>query len=340
MPDEMNEKLAKSVALLREDYTREEGQPFKHFFCPILFKDERVPLCMGHVVNKAFGAETIAQRADVDAFYGSMFEADFQTFISADARPLSEAFFDNAIRKKIRPKLEVNGESVEMYVNKGDIPEGHTPFFVEDGEKSKDMVIKTASADVLKALEARWQMVFEKDFAVAAAASLIKASHLTLFYLLGYQYALSVAGRFIGGLLGDFFVQNQGKIGNEIRQEALAYFGCYANMVRPMAPSENLPQGTVEGGRAFWCEGSSGNPFAIGVCIRTKHMAHGVLIPASDDAESVATYFDFMRNSNESICIRPGTISREKGWGAEPETARIIWPKAGIVNGKYDPSAQ
>jgi hypothetical protein len=66
--------------LLRADYPAVTGSPFSHFYCPILFRDEDVELCRAHIVNRAFPDSNktwTVQRADVDNFYGGMFEADF-----------------------------------------------------------------------------------------------------------------------------------------------------------------------------------------------------------------------------------------------------------------------
>jgi len=50
----MNEALKKKLEELNKDYTSVDGHPFQHFFCPVLFKDEDVPLCKAHVINQAF----------------------------------------------------------------------------------------------------------------------------------------------------------------------------------------------------------------------------------------------------------------------------------------------
>jgi len=64
---------------LRSDYHQVRGAPFSHFFCPVLFSDEDVPLCKAHIVNLVFPDSSriwTVQRKDVDNFYGSTFEAD------------------------------------------------------------------------------------------------------------------------------------------------------------------------------------------------------------------------------------------------------------------------
>ena len=76
----MNTQVKKRLEDLRSDHESVTGSPFKHFLCPILFRDDDTELCRAHVINKSFQESDrswTVQRADVDAWYGSMFEADF-----------------------------------------------------------------------------------------------------------------------------------------------------------------------------------------------------------------------------------------------------------------------
>ena len=76
----MNENFQQKLDMLNADYAQIKGQPFSHFFCPILFRDEDVELCKAHVVNQAFPEapqDWTIQRKDVDNFYVSIFESEF-----------------------------------------------------------------------------------------------------------------------------------------------------------------------------------------------------------------------------------------------------------------------
>src|SRR5215213_7730420 len=76
----MNKAGRAKLEKLRADFAATTGEPFENFFCPILFRDERVELCRAHIINQAFrGSDPTwtIQRKDVDGFYGSLFEADF-----------------------------------------------------------------------------------------------------------------------------------------------------------------------------------------------------------------------------------------------------------------------
>src|SRR5436305_14636020 len=96
------------LKVLRYDYEEATRSPFDYFFCPILFKDERVELCMGHVVSDCIpnsSGARVVQRKDVDGFYGAAVEADFATVIEAGSRTAKDAVFDPELSKKLKPRI-------------------------------------------------------------------------------------------------------------------------------------------------------------------------------------------------------------------------------------------
>jgi hypothetical protein len=98
----MADRLNARVDKLREDFQAETGQPFKHFFCPILHVDEPVPLCEGHIINKAFGTcnAWVPQRQDVDNFFGSMVEADFISAVQDRSKPAFQKWIDPKLNRR------------------------------------------------------------------------------------------------------------------------------------------------------------------------------------------------------------------------------------------------
>jgi hypothetical protein len=71
MSDKSRVKL--SLPLVAADYEAVVGNPFGHFYCPILLEDIPGELCMGHVINKSFANSSrkrVVQRKDVDGFFG------------------------------------------------------------------------------------------------------------------------------------------------------------------------------------------------------------------------------------------------------------------------------
>jgi len=68
---------------------------------------------------------------------------------------------------------------------------------------------------------------------------MLKAAHLTMFQMLGYRYALSAGGYFLGrDVLGEFFIKNRGQTKADILANVQSYFREFANMMRPAESSE------------------------------------------------------------------------------------------------------
>ena len=50
----------------------------RRFFCPILMVEEKAELCKGHLLPQSVGGrDWVVQRKDVDSFFGTFVEADF-----------------------------------------------------------------------------------------------------------------------------------------------------------------------------------------------------------------------------------------------------------------------
>lgn len=320
---------------LRADFAKVTGKPFRHFFCPILLTDEPADLCMGHVVNEGFGSSVgtqIPQRADVDNFFGSVFEADLVALVKAEGKHLDELMADPSLRNSLRPHIEVDGETWPHYTRKGHPPENHTTFHMKlQNETSLEVVLKKSRDEVIAALPKKWAWVAEKDCTTAAVAALIKAAHLTLFSLLGYQYVFTTEGRYVAQhILGRFYRKNWNKLAREARTAAREFFAEFSNMVRPIEGIDGEAfRGTFEDNVVFCCEGSSGRPFALGVHVRLNEQVHSVLMPVFGHPDSVAAYLDFMKNSNESIAARMGHFDAAAcEWKMSScDPVRLRWPK-------------
>src|ERR1700756_4420181 len=130
----MDLEAEQKVEMLRSDYQQVTGKPFSHFFCPILFRDEDVPLCHAHIINAAFPNSCrswTVQRADVDSFYGSAFESDFVNIQYRGQLPLADHVLgDPTLSRKLRPTIRIAGEDVQHFVATGPIPREFTEVSV------------------------------------------------------------------------------------------------------------------------------------------------------------------------------------------------------------------
>jgi hypothetical protein len=321
---------------LSKSYAEASGSPFRHFYCPILQTDEECELCMGHIVNESIPnscRKRVVQRKDVDGFYGRVVEADFATLIQADEKGWLEAVFDPALSKKIKPKVILNDEECEHHTHVGHrTAPSHSLVDLDAGEGMKrQLVLHMPPEAVVESLCQHWQLRVEGDYFIPAIASLIKAAYLTLFRLLGYRYALSPAGRHVGNdILGQFFRDNRDKALPEAKAAAQRYFRDYAGIVRPInAYSGTPPLGTIEDRqmKASFCPRSR-EAFALVVCVRTNTKLNAVLMPAFTKDDSVAAYFEFLKNERETIWLEHCQYDVEKDqWSGDGNQIEMRWPK-------------
>ena len=330
----MNDFVKTKVEELRADYTRIKGEPFAHFYCPILFKDEETPLCQAHIINQAFTDSARActvQRADVDSFYGSRFEADFidiQTF--RDPSPL-EILTHKKHSKRFSSKILLDNEPVEFFFGGSQVPEQFTQIKLEGKDLSVPFGLKMHPTDVKAAEGKHWEIEISRDVRIPMMVSVIKAAHLTLFNMLGYSYALSPAGQFVGhDILGKFFLKNRRKSKAEVLKSARPFFREFVNMVRPLISCGFDSQGTVIDRTFYMCMGSSGSAWAMIVFVKTAHIIHGVMMPVFEKAEQAVTYLDFLNNGNESIQVAICRFENDR-WEISKETKPLNWPKSGTL---------
>ena len=121
----MNALLAARLNTLRADFESVTGNPFQDFFCPILFKDEKVRLCRAHVINRRFrdsDRSWTIQRADVDAWFGTLFEDDFLALEYKDQSVIEDALTDKDLTRRFRPRLTVDGQIVDYFLSRGRVP--------------------------------------------------------------------------------------------------------------------------------------------------------------------------------------------------------------------------
>src|SRR5271157_6434322 len=124
----MNENFQQTFDKLNADYTQLKGQPFAHFFCPILFRDENVLLCQAHIINQAFPdapSDWTIQRKDVDNFYGSVFESEFVA-IQYSGQTHGGIFADKKLSKLFKPQILVDDKPVDFYLPNNEVPKDFT----------------------------------------------------------------------------------------------------------------------------------------------------------------------------------------------------------------------
>ena len=327
----MRIRVDAAVEVVRKDYAAVRGHPFRHFFCPILFRDEAVSLCMGHVVNEAFGdsdRHTTVQRTDVDNFFGSLFEADFVLLAAKGNRTAADVLADRGLSRKLRPRILINGRLVDHYLPVGSIPSTHSEVWIDrPGAEPVRLAIKVERSATLTASHRDLEIRIQRDIRLPALVSLLKAAHLSLFRLVGYRYALAASGRFMGwDVLGRYAAENMALDRSVALANAHRHFRPFVNLVRPMAAMPADLQGTVSDGKLFLCKGTP-KGWAFMVFVRTGTQMHAVLVPILEDAESADRFVRFLSRPAPRI---EATLMRFAGdrWESASDVCMIDWPAA------------
>src|SRR5580704_2185680 len=188
----MDSATRRKLDELRSDYQTVVGKPFSHFYCPIVFRDEDVELCQGHIVNRAFpksGRNWTVQRRDVDNFYGHYFEGDFVDIQYHGGPSLDQIIVDPDLSKKLRPEILLDNKVVRHFVAHDPVPDHFTEAIVGGPYGEIRLGLKIHPDDAATAISKGCQIAIEKDIRLPALVSLLKAAHLTLFEILGYRYA-------------------------------------------------------------------------------------------------------------------------------------------------------
>jgi hypothetical protein len=334
MAFDMSASLNSRVDRLRSDYTRITGNAFVYFFCPVLHRDEEAQLCKGHIVPQGFARSSRAwtvQRKDVDNFYGTSFEDDFSAIqYRTEGQTPGEVLTDRKLSRRFRPTILFEGEPVDYFVADRGVPEHFARLEYHSRGASVDLALKIPRERAAGLIDGNWEIEIAKDVRIPALVSLIKAAHLTLFDMLGYRYALSAGGQFVGRqILGDFFRQNHGKARSEIRSNAFVFFREFAHMVRPVKSGLAL-EGTVTDKTVFICRGSGALVWAFMVFIKTSDVLHAVLIPVLEESDAAAMFSRFLQDQNDTIEVSCCRFQRGQ-WETSREVATLTWPKAGVL---------
>lgn len=327
----MNADLKSKLESLRNDFRNVKGYCFSHFFCPILYKDEDVQLCKGHIVNKRFPNSSrtwTVQRGDVDSFYGRYFEADFMAILYKEHGFSDELLTDKTLSKRYLPTILVENEPVEYFRIKGPIPENFTPIGFETNGKTVLFGFKIHPDDFDGLIDKHWKFEISKDLKLPALISLIKSAHLTMFELVGYDYALSDGGIVIGQhILGEFFVQNLGKTKSEILTNAISFFPKYENLVRPIISDNFSLKGTITDRYLYLCQGDSQFPRSFIVLVKTSNQFHAILIPIIDATNSYEKFLGFLQTDKDFEVEAQICQFNFDHWDIGKNTFRMVWPK-------------
>jgi len=322
------------LADIGADYQKVVGYPFDHFYCPILFRDERTPLCRAHIINAAFRSSDrgwTVQREDVDGFYGAFIESEFLAVQERGKHNGLDVLTDKTLARRLQPKLVRDGVEVGHYFPKGPVPAEFSEATINrEGKPTVRLALKLHPSEMATGLQGDWQVEIDRDIRVAALGSLLKAAHLTLFDMLGYQYGLSAGGYFIGhDILGEFFRANKGRAKSTILENAERHFREFVNLVRPVVSAPPAWKGTSSDGLLYLCTGTPG-PWALLTLIKTEDQMHAVIVPVLESAEGAARFASFLKDPPPRFEVRLTKFVKDC-WEVSKVSNTFVWPPANFV---------
>ena len=331
------EPLGLKLEQYKSDFQSVTGNPFKHFFCPILHVDEDVGLTKGHIVPASLGGrQRVLQRADVDNGFGSFFEAE-----SADAvtkglqrddlveRALSDSADSNGLQR-FRQWLEIEGEERRIPVRS-----------VQVGGDKEFVVPKSDLQPGEKQVEARFAV--ELDARSSILVTCLKASFLYWFKQLGYRYVFSNEGIFIASVLR--FVYNRfiqprrrpnrkkpGLMSQDVKAEVNEFCLQFANFLRPV-PHETvkswppeLRKGTVDSDW-FLALIDGGQLYGRITILKFGNEYCAIMTPMTTDTRGWAL-LDLAANLHLEFTVARWNAKKARYELAPPSGNSLIWPSA------------
>ncbi len=327
----LNQELKARIDECRADYEKSCNKSFTHFMCPILLIDEDVELCKGHIIPQALGGSAwVPQRKDVDNFYGSATESEFSAIINDRERSLVELWPDQTKHKTHKFRLEMNGDPLDYYLKgRGQPPANHSAVALFNGDDWLcDFVVKKSATEIEQQADSTIQFVVERDYRPFITASVLKAAHLSLFYLLGYQCVFSPEGQWIGHILASFFHQYRNTPRRDLEPHIVTHFRSLLNAVVPVVKSDL--QGTIADKKVIAVFGATSGVFALGVIVKAGGDTFCVFLPGN--SRTIDTYFSFLKERPRSIAVKvaqwvSATGETESHWMIGPgEPTRLELP--------------
>jgi hypothetical protein len=327
----MNEAGLRKLSALRANYYSVAGRACEHFFCPLLFSDEATRVCRGHIINEKFRGSDPAwtiQRADVDGFFGTHFEEPFLALQEHGRHDLVDILADPTLHRILEPKLMIAGKEVpHYYPNKEEVPPRFVSLEIARTDKPPvKLGLKLSPSEAFAKTGEQWEVVVERDLRLVALVSVLKAAHLTFFELMGYQYALSAGGHFLGhDILGRFFLANHGRSRRVIHNHARDHFREFVNLVRPILRAPAEITGTISDQWLYLCTGEP-HPWAFLIFVRTGTDLHGVVVPILEDEVGALRFLEFLKNPARSIEVKLARLVEEH-WEVAPNASCLNWPE-------------
>ncbi len=308
-----------------DDYFRVSGQKTDRFVCPItLRKCNEDELIDGHILNDGFlcaSRRKVIQYGHIDHFYGSCVEAGLVRFLNL--RHTSDL---DILRQSRELTVTLSdGSKVKAFFAESRAAkkaEGHFPLvdLIKDGKHVASVYLRTPydSPNVSGPIDVTKTAVFYRYDWVA---SLVKASYLTFFDMLGYTAVFTPWGDTIRRSLKQFYEENAK------RKDAGKYFADFRNAIHVMTTRSldekgneiryDYPSDTLTDREALVHFTPRGIMFA-GTCIfKVNDVTIAVTLPEGAPDTDVGVVLDWYKVVTEDPTARPQMVYRSRYDGCQ-----------------------
>lgn len=233
------------IQILRRDFESVTGHTFKKFYCPIMHEDRAdVELMKGHILPQAVkiaSRATVAQRKDVDNYFGTALEPDMIDFLNLPQFSMSEVIDKVQNLQLVHP----DGRTADAFFAS---PNSNPPFpqvnLRDDDGTTFSVFVKPNANGLPSGNQFALQGMFV-TVSAAVAGAFLKAGYLALFRLLGYDWVFTEAGRFVADALRRFVVEKG------TAENAKGYFEKFGDVVHIFPPGF-FPMNTLQNGRILF----------------------------------------------------------------------------------------
>ena len=342
MSESIEQYLDPILPEYQASYFHVHGKKLDRFFCPILMtdgRDERI--CRGHITPGGTGGKLkVPQLERVDNFFGSAVQHHADSWAKAQEMNELEILSDESIHRSLGTVLLLDDNEVEVFPTKKQarsLPETMTAAFVSlDGKPDKWFGIRVSTADAERTISNTTKLTVSNrhDPSSSVFATLIHAAHLTMFYLLKYEYAFSSSGYSVGTTLRTFYERCHPNTGNsalhsgQISVFVHDVFQPFRNICRQMnAVPERLSRSSCESRWFINLIDLNNQPWALGVAVKFDSTVNLVLLP-ENSVEGAVTYEQFRENPFRNVRYNFVRLKEDASiWELDHEVHIAPWPK-------------
>ncbi len=325
------------------DYLDVTGRPFNRFYCPILNKEAGLEdsLCRGHILPESTGGKMVVPQLErVDNFFGSSVQSKAASWAEAQDMNDIQLLADSKIEKTLGKRVFLNNKEVTLIATGESIaplPSSFTAAQVvlPHSNTVKWFGLKITAAEAALSIneDTKVTVTNRLDPSSSIFATLLHASHLTLFHFLKYRYVYSCSGQSVAHLLRTYYescIDGQGGKPRDMKQCQDIADDIFQDFKHTFRQLEYIPDRISESScisRWFLSlVDIADSPWALGVIVKMGSTVNLVLLPEST-LDGVVAYERFRKDPSPTIRYNFVRLKEDNSsWERDLEYHQVPWP--------------